>query len=74
MAAPWSDCKVGFGIINPDRFTAAMDRGAAVLPVGWEHCETDGAGARWVIVFRVSIMPTVEDGRAVASLIRRWGR
>lgn len=74
MRAPWWGCKVGFGIDNPDRWERAYDRKAFELPAGWEWSETDGAGARWVIVFDVQGVPTIEDGRAVAATIRRFGR
>ena len=74
MVAPWSDCKVAFGINNPDRWISAHDRGAIVLPFGWEWNEVDSSGARSVIVFRVEGVPTVEDGREVARTIRRFGR
>jgi hypothetical protein len=74
MRLPWSDLKVAFDIANPDRFIAALDSGKAELPAGWEWNEADGAGARWVAVFRVNVLPTVGDGRTVCALIRRWGR
>ena len=74
-ALPWSDLKVAFGITNPERYLKAHDRGAAPLPAGWSLTEIDGSGARWVIVFRVEeVIPTVEDARTVAALIRRFGR
>ena len=74
MRAPWSDLKVAFAIVNPERFMRKLDSGTMKLPDGWECCETDCAGARCVIVFRVAGVPATEDGRVVAQLIRRWGR
>ncbi len=35
--------------------------------------EIDGAGARYVAVFRVRAMPTVEDGKAVRRWLRKIG-
>lgn len=72
--APWSDCKVAFGVDNPERLWRAVESGKAELPPGWELDETDCSGARCVAVFRVDGVPTVEDGRSVARAIRRWGR
>lgn len=71
---PWTDLKVAYDLNNPDRFWRAYERGDVGLPTGWELDETDCSGARCVAVFRVSVMPTIEDGRAVAAQIRRWGR
>jgi hypothetical protein len=73
-ALPWSDLKVCYGINNPDRFWRAYDRGALDLPKGWSLNETDGTGARCVVLFRVEVLPTIEDGRKVAAIIRRFGR
>ncbi len=71
---PWHDMKAAYGLSNPDRLWAALDRGKAVLPSGWELCETDSSGARCVAVFRITGIPTVADGRAIASVVRRFGR
>lgn len=73
--APWDDCKVAFGIHHIEKFELWLDRtncGARLLPAGWEFCETDSAGSRYVVVFRVSDMPTAADGRAVAELLSEF--
>lgn len=80
---PWDDCKVAFGIDDERAievlFYSGPTSGAARhakglgLPPGWVLNEVDGAGARWVAVFRVAGLPTVEDGRAVKRLLRTIG-
>ncbi|AFU87886.1 hypothetical protein CcrColossus_gp016 [Caulobacter phage CcrColossus] len=71
---PWSDLKVAYGLDNPDRFWRALDAGKLDLPAGWTVNETDCSGCRCVVVFRVETLPTVEDGRKVAKIVRRFGR
>jgi hypothetical protein len=71
---PWSDCKIAFGYegYDPEDVWIAYGlNGNALhkLPEGWRLCETDGAGARWVAVFRVECVPTVEDGKIVEALL-----
>ena len=73
---PWCDCKVAYGIDDSEKFERWMDRtddGKGLLPEGWDLCETDSSGARYVAVFRVEGMPTVADGVAVRKLLRRQG-
>ncbi|WP_375292110.1 hypothetical protein [Sphingomonas melonis] len=73
-ALPWGDLKVAFGIDNPERMWRAKEAGKLELPEGWSMVETDCSGARCVVVFRVEVLPTVEDGRAAKAQVRRWGR
>lgn len=69
---PWSDCKIAFSIDNADPFddlnNVLFEPDAPGLPHGWRLNEIDGTGARWVAVFRVRGVPTVDDGR----LAKRW--
>lgn len=80
---PWDDCKVAFGIdddeavaalfyVGPPRFEArhAAKHG---LPPGWTLDEVDGAGARWVAVFRVDGVPTTRDGKRVLAILKNLG-
>lgn len=71
---PWCDMKAAYPVTNPDRLWRALDRGALDLPDGWSLVETDGSGARYVALFRIAGVPTVEDGRRVAATVRRFGR
>jgi hypothetical protein len=74
MATPWDDCKVAFGIDDAAPFDDVSSPKSVwdhPLPKGWQLVEIDGAGARYVAVFRVSVMPTVEDGKAVRRWLRR---
>ena len=73
MTPPWSDLKVGFPIGDDDAIWAASDAGRLILPAGWELCETDGAGARYLAIFRVDGVPTVADGEAVLAAIKASG-
>lgn len=73
MIAPWSDLKVAFPIGDDDALWAASDAGRLTLPAGWELCETDGAGARNVAIFRVDGVPTIADGEAVLAAIEAAG-
>lgn len=73
---PWCDCKVAFGIDDPETFERWMDRtddGEGLLPAGWTLCETDGTGARYVAIFRVDGALALGDGSAVAHLLRSHG-
>jgi hypothetical protein len=71
---PWCDMKVAYDLNNPERFWRAYEAGKIALPAGWEFNETDCAGARCVAIFRIEVFPTIEDGRAVKAMIRRFGR
>lgn len=74
---PWCDCKVAFGIDDPERFERWMDLtddGRGLLPEGWSLCETDGAGARYVAIFRVEVPLTRVDGLRVERLLNRAQR
>jgi len=73
MTTPWSDMKVAFPIGDDDALWAASDAGRLTLPTGWELCETDGAGARYVAIFRVGGVPTIADGEAVLAAIKAAG-
>lgn len=63
----WGDLKVAFACDDPDPLWAAREAGQLTLPQGWELNETDGAGARWVAVFRVDHSPTYAEGEIVAA-------
>lgn len=69
---PWDDCKVAFGVDDGPGIWEALDqpKNEARLPAGWEIDELDGAGARWVMIFRVVGLPSPEDGRKVAALLK----
>ena len=72
LTLPWDDCKVAFGIDDPELFELWMDRtddGRGLLPAGWTLSETDAAGARYVAVFRVEGLLTRKDGEKVSQLI-----
>lgn len=84
--APWDDCKVAFGIEddrpfdNRKLFARAgrcgphgVRKSPCPLPGGWTLDQVDGAGARWVVVFRVDGVPSVEDGERVAAWLRKIG-
>lgn len=74
MNLPWNDLKVAYGVNNPERLWKAEQAGKTKFPAGWEFNETDGSGARFVAIFRVDVLPTVEDGRKVKAELRRWAR
>lgn len=74
MRIPWCDCKVAYSVNNTERLWRAYDAGKMILPEGWEMNGTDCSGARCVVLFRVNTLPTIEDGRVVAALVRRFGR
>jgi len=73
---PWSDLKIAFGTRDALTVWRALESGAGrhvdKLPQGWSLCETDRSGARCVAVFRVSGVPTIEDGLTVKRLISRY--
>lgn len=81
MAAPWDDCKIAFGMDNEEAFESWLEANgadesgdlSAILPNGWELSETDGAGARWVVVFRVNGPVRERDGRMVRAMLRKCG-
>lgn len=69
---PWSDCKVEFPWNPPDTLELDDFGGLGLLmeqewPDGWDINEVDGAGARWVAVFRIAGAPSVGDGNLVAQ-------
>jgi hypothetical protein len=76
---PWGDCKVAFGWDASDEGDELLteiwdeeiaDRSKSIWPEGWSINETDGAGARYVIVFRIEgNLPTREDGERVQELV-----
>jgi hypothetical protein len=68
---PWDDCKVAYGVTDGPAVwdKLAEPAWAAKLPDGWKPLELDGAGARWVIVFRVAGL-SAADGYAVRRLLR----
>jgi hypothetical protein len=72
---PWSDCKVAFDYAGDDidDLWVFFDKPAnkRKLPDGWRIQETDCCGARFVVIFRVSVVPTVEDGERVAALLKQ---
>lgn len=71
---PWDDCKVCFGIESDKPFDRMPDgRDRAELPTGWKVCETDCTGARVVVIFRVSVLPTETDAYKVKAWLRRIG-
>lgn len=67
---PWCDCKVAFSVDDADPFDHTILK---PLPDGWSLDGIDGTGARWVAVFRVAGVPTVEDGRKVKRWLRSIG-
>jgi hypothetical protein len=71
MDVPWDDCKIAYGIDDDASLWRRYDSGKLELPAGWSLDQVDGAGARFVVVFRVKELPYVEDGRAVLSMLRR---
>ena len=69
---PWNDCQVAFGIdddIDDDLLLPMLDQ--ANWSEGWEFTESDGTGARTVLIFRVTGQLTHEDGKRTKLLIRR---
>lgn len=69
---PWSDCKIAFGFDGDEEKLWTKDQQSRDLwPKGWTMKETDGAGARLVVVFRVEGLPREEDGRAVLRVLKR---
>ncbi len=72
IRTPWCDCKVAYSVDNADPFddVTLLD---GRLPPGWELNEVDGAGARWMAVFRVGVMLTIEDGERVQALLVEVG-
>lgn len=76
MAAPWDDCKVAFSIDDDEALWKAdlegrMTSKGLKLPRGWSLNMIDGAGARWMAVFRVAGVPSVEAGKKVAAELKR---
>lgn len=72
-STPWDDCKVAFGFEDDDKEVwehfGCTGHSKHLLPAGWSLVETDCAGARCVVVFRVDGMPTADDGAAVQKLL-----
>jgi len=76
---PWDDCKVAFGVGNPDTWDLLFvpipssaelsEMAKRRLPSGWTPDERDTSGARVVIVFRVVGVPDGASGRAVRELL-----
>ena len=70
---PWADCKVAFTIDNEEPVWQ-LSRDQSRLPAGWTLEETDGAGARWLAIFRLAgVVPTVADGQRVLAALREVG-
>jgi hypothetical protein len=75
---PWDDLKVAFGFDDSDeRSVELLDQiwkddldGESAWPDGWSIDETDGAGARMVVVFRVQGPLRNEDGRRVRAMLK----
>jgi hypothetical protein len=75
---PWDDLKVAFGFDDSDeRSVELLDQiwkddldGESAWPDGWSIDETDGAGARMVVVFRVEGPLRNEDGRRVRAMLK----
>ena len=69
----WDDCKVAFSVEDDEpvwrHLRSFGGESAHLLPNGWELVETDCAGARSVAVFRVGVVPTIEDGATVKNLL-----
>jgi hypothetical protein len=69
---PWSDCKVAFDVNCNEEllWDAFLPRKAGfALPIGWSISETNCIGARQVIVFRVTVPPTITDGNSVRQML-----
>jgi hypothetical protein len=70
---PWDDCKVAFGFNGDDDLVwehwGCTGHSKHTLPEGWDLNETDSAGARLVVVFRVEGYPSKEDGERVLKLL-----
>lgn len=77
MSNPWSDCKLAFDYLGRENVLEELHekalRGEVPLPGGWQLIETDSAGARVVVVFRVDGHPRLEDGFAVRILLDKLG-
>lgn len=73
---PWDDLKVCFGLkTNPDRLWRAVDEKRVTFPQGWEPNESDISGAAgYVVIFRVTVLPTLADAFAVKAQLRRFDR
>lgn len=64
---PWADCKVAFDVnCNEELLWDAL---GFTLPVGWSISETSCAGARQVVIFRVTVPPTITDGNIVRQML-----
>lgn len=78
---PWDDAKVAFGFNDNSSNDGSIElleeiwdeslRKPSIWPKGWELNETDTAGARMVVVFRVDGSIKPEDGTAVRKLLDR---
>lgn len=69
---PWTDCKVAFDFNCEDELLWDAFRGRKAgftLPNGWSISETSYAGARQVVVFRVTVPPTITDGTTVRQML-----
>lgn len=69
---PWADCKVAFDVnCNEDLLWDAFLplKPGFTLPVGWNISGTSCAGARQVVVFRVTVPPTITDGNSVRQML-----
>lgn len=69
---PWSDCKIAFGVHDGEALWDLYDNQIKPnIPDNWELWGTDGDGARWVAIFRVNGVPTVEEGAKVESVLSK---
>jgi hypothetical protein len=71
---PWCDMKVAFDVdaaadVIFDYFQTPTTGAPRNLPEGWELNETDSAGARMVAVFRITGLPSIEDGKQVVAAL-----
>lgn len=81
VALPWDDAKVAFGFNDNSSNDGSIElleeiwdeslRKSSIWPGGWELIETDTAGARMVVVFRVDGPIKPEDGAVVRKLLDR---
>lgn len=66
----WGDIKVAFDAYEDEPVWGASPD---YWPSGWSLSETDAAGARLVVVFRVDHLPTDSETRDVAAKLKALG-
>lgn len=68
---PWSQCRIAFSVLtdlSAEEFCSRWEQ-IEGRPPNWELTETYFSPVMSVVVFDVSTVPTIEEGRLIANLI-----